>query len=372
MASYTVQKGDNLSSIAKKYGTTWQDLYSANKSAIGNNPNLIYAGTQLNIPGKSAGIANTTSGTQQSISMPTNTNTQQSISELANEYAKTASGGVKSDIDALLKQYESIAEMQKQGIQAQKEQTLNEYNLNKEKTEQDYHNNAKQAYINKMLASKNMKSELARAGLNTTGVVGTAYSNIENAYGNNLAGLQTARDNSIREIEHNIAKANLEYSKQENQLLSELEEAKIELQKYGNELANSRYQEALANYMAFKNYEYQQEQDRIAHEYQQERDKIADEQWQKEYNLAKKAKSTSTSRSGSGGYTWEDDNQDDDQEKAPEETTEDTVEVPKSTNNNLYGVLKTLPDLKNTTAVMKFAQERGISVLEAMKLLGNY
>jgi hypothetical protein len=348
MASYTVQKGDNLSSIAKKYGMSWQDLYSANKSAIGSNPNLIYAGTQLNIPGATTTAQAT--GT---------TNTTKSISDLANEYAKSASDGVKSDIDALLAQYEKMAELQKQGIQSSKEQTLNEYNLSKEKTQQDYSSNAKQAYINKMLASKNMKSELARAGLNTTGVVGSAYANIENSYGNNLAGLQTARDNSIRDIDHNIANANLEYSKQENQLLSELEQAKIELQKYGNELANTRYQEALANYMRFKEYEYQQE-----------RDRVADEQWQKEYNLAKKAKSTSTSRSGSGGDVNGVDVPDGG--NAPEETKKKTVTVPNSTNKNLYGTLQTLPDLKNTTAVMKFAQERGISVLEAMKLLGNY
>ena len=51
MSTYTVQKGDNLSKIANKYGTTWQELYSANKDAIGSNPNLIYAGTNLTIPG---------------------------------------------------------------------------------------------------------------------------------------------------------------------------------------------------------------------------------------------------------------------------------------------------------------------------------
>lgn len=44
---YIVKKGDNLSKIAKKYGTTWQDIYSKNKSIIGNNPNLIYEGQKL-------------------------------------------------------------------------------------------------------------------------------------------------------------------------------------------------------------------------------------------------------------------------------------------------------------------------------------
>lgn len=44
---YIVQKGDNLSSIASKYGTTWQNIYELNKATIGDNPNLIYAGQKL-------------------------------------------------------------------------------------------------------------------------------------------------------------------------------------------------------------------------------------------------------------------------------------------------------------------------------------
>ena len=47
--TYTVQKGDNLSSIAKRYGTTWQNLYEKNKDVIGSNPNLIYAGQVLKV-----------------------------------------------------------------------------------------------------------------------------------------------------------------------------------------------------------------------------------------------------------------------------------------------------------------------------------
>jgi LysM repeat protein len=38
---YTVQRGDTLSGIAGRYGTTWQQLYEWNKGVIGDNPNLI-------------------------------------------------------------------------------------------------------------------------------------------------------------------------------------------------------------------------------------------------------------------------------------------------------------------------------------------
>lgn len=47
--TYTVKKGDTLSSIAKKYNMNWKELYDKNKDIIGNNPNKIYVGQILKI-----------------------------------------------------------------------------------------------------------------------------------------------------------------------------------------------------------------------------------------------------------------------------------------------------------------------------------
>lgn len=57
--TYTVQRGDNLNNIAKKFGTTWQNIYNRNKSMIdadakrhgvkANYHNFTYAGQILNI-----------------------------------------------------------------------------------------------------------------------------------------------------------------------------------------------------------------------------------------------------------------------------------------------------------------------------------
>ncbi len=44
---YIVKKGDNLSKIARKHKTTWQDIYERNKKIIGDNPNLIRIGQKL-------------------------------------------------------------------------------------------------------------------------------------------------------------------------------------------------------------------------------------------------------------------------------------------------------------------------------------
>lgn len=51
--AYTVARGDSLSSIAARYGTTWQALAAANPSIA--DPNLIYPGQQITIPGASGG-----------------------------------------------------------------------------------------------------------------------------------------------------------------------------------------------------------------------------------------------------------------------------------------------------------------------------
>ncbi len=54
--TYTVKKDDNLKKIAKEvYGNAseWETIYNANKGII-KNPNLIYAGQQLILPGASA------------------------------------------------------------------------------------------------------------------------------------------------------------------------------------------------------------------------------------------------------------------------------------------------------------------------------
>lgn len=48
---YTVEKGDNLTEIGKKYGVSWQEIFDANKDQI-KDPDLIQPGWKLKIPAK--------------------------------------------------------------------------------------------------------------------------------------------------------------------------------------------------------------------------------------------------------------------------------------------------------------------------------
>lgn len=58
-AVYTVKKGDTLSAIAKKYGTTYQKLAQYNGI---ENPNLIHVGQKIRIPGTGATPKEVTEG----------------------------------------------------------------------------------------------------------------------------------------------------------------------------------------------------------------------------------------------------------------------------------------------------------------------
>lgn len=47
--TYTVKKGDTLAKLGRKYGTTWQELYAANRSVIGSDPNVLKKGQKLKV-----------------------------------------------------------------------------------------------------------------------------------------------------------------------------------------------------------------------------------------------------------------------------------------------------------------------------------
>lgn len=341
MSTYTIKRGDTLSGIASRYGTDVSTLMGLNPYI--KNANLIYAGNSLNLPGQQSAQQAT-----QTTAQPTTTQSTQAVQptqttqQLAESYAKNQTANTTNDTQALLNQYEKIAEQQKQGLAKQRELSASQINSQRADVLKTYNDNARQAYINSMLGKKNVEQELSQAGLNTSGLVGSAYANVENAYGNNLATLQASRDKSIDSINKQLNESQLQYDIKENELLADIENAKLELQKYGNELAYKKYQDALSNYMNFTNYDYNKSISDRDYNYKLSRDKVADDQWQKEYDLSlrkyedSKKKSSSSRSSGSssgvyGGFSNTTGNSNLDN------TTETTLS---SSGENLYNTIK--------------------------------
>lgn len=337
MSTYTIKRGDTLSGIASRYGTDVSTLMGLNPYI--KNANLIYAGNSLNLPGQQSTQTTAQTTTTQSTQAVQPTQTTQ---QLAEAYAKNQTANTTNDTQALLNQYEKIAEQQKQGLAKQRELSASQINSQRADVLKTYNDNARQAYINSMLGKKNVEQELSQAGLNTSGLVGSAYANVENAYGNNLATLQASRDKSIDSINKQLNESQLQYDIKENELLADIENAKLELQKYGNELAYKKYQDALSNYMDFTNYDYNKSISDRDYNYKLARDKVADDQWQKEYDLSlrkyedSKKKSSSSRSSGSssgvyGGFSNTTGNSNLDN------TTETTLS---SSGENLYNTIK--------------------------------
>ena len=121
MATYTIKSGDTLSGIAQKYNTSVSTLMGLNPYI--KNANLIYAGKTLNLPGSTSGNSttnntSTTTATPTTSTPVTTTTTQpvQTTQQLAEAYAQSQTANNTNDTNALLAQYEKIAEQQKQAL----------------------------------------------------------------------------------------------------------------------------------------------------------------------------------------------------------------------------------------------------------------
>lgn len=127
-------------------------------------------------------------------------------------------------------------------------------------------NNAKQANINRLLALRDNKNALNRAGLGTQGIVGSQVNSINSSYGNNLNDILNQKADSIQGVNSQIADTNLQYNTNLGNLDAEyaatiantrasIEEAARQagLKAYENEY-NAQLQ-AWENMMAQKQYE---------------------------------------------------------------------------------------------------------------------
>lgn len=47
-----IQQGDTLAKVAQRYCSTWQEIYSINREAIGDNPDLVFSGTVITVPNR--------------------------------------------------------------------------------------------------------------------------------------------------------------------------------------------------------------------------------------------------------------------------------------------------------------------------------
>ncbi|MEG1705086.1 MAG: hypothetical protein RR290_00735 [Clostridia bacterium] len=180
---------------------------------------------------------------------------KQILGMTADDYAKQQTAGLNNQTQQYLSEYEKAAELRKNALNTNKQNTINQIQSQIPTIQEESKGQSKQAYINNMLSQRDVGQKLSQAGLNTTGVVGSTYSDLANSYNENLNTISSNRNKALREVENNVNNANLQYSQKEQELLADIESKKTDMTRYNNELANNRYQQAIDNYMKYKDYE---------------------------------------------------------------------------------------------------------------------
>ena len=277
MANYTVKAGDTLSDIAKKYGTTYQEIAKANGIS---NPNLIYAGQTLKIG------SDDSSATQSAAPTQSATPTQPQTETKAPTFEYKPSDTV-AQAEALLQQHLA----QKPGEytsawQTQLNDTLNKI-LNREKFSYDLNGDALyQQYKDQYTTQGKM------AMMDTMGQAAAMTGGYGNSYAQTAG--QQAYQGYLQQLNDRVPElyqlALSQYNQEGQNLYDQASlMASMEEQDYG------RYRDQLSDYYTDLNYltensrymsetEYQQALNEFNIKYASYRDDVSDQQWLKQYD----------------------------------------------------------------------------------------
>ena len=303
--AYIIQKGDRLGSLAKQYNTTVDQLMALNPQIT--NPNKIYAGDSLNLPGQvqagpepievvdSAGAAPAAAAAQQQ---------NNGIDAMALLSAMMAGGG-GSGSSGLSSAYNNAISSYQAAQQGLKDYLAKFQADQNAQIAEAYKNARNQAYVNGRLNAIGNNEVLASMGLS-----GNMYAAPQSGYtetarvAENLQMRNAVADANAKEkadvnaLAMEIMKQNAEIDVQTAQYMAQMQieaaraQAEYEAQQAANQMA--ALQMMIAQQNADRDFAFQQEQFR----YQQEQDALA-------YQLAQQqaAAKSSSSRSSSSSKT---------------------------------------------------------------------
>ena len=326
--NYTIKKGDTLSGIAQKYGTTVSTLQSLNHI---QNPNLIYAGSILKIP-----TTTTSSGTKTSSSTSKKTTSTASKSQSSTKPVYTPSSQAQNAQNQLTKweqnkpgEYESAYGQQIEDLLAS---VLDREEFQYDISSDPLYQQMKEQYM--VLGNRAMRDTMGQAAA-LTGGYGSSYSQTvgQQSYEASLSGLQSLAP-QLYELAYQRYQDTGADMRENLSLLQALDEAAYG--RYRDTVGDyytdrdyyagradewydrdfSQYESALAAWQKEQEAAYQKAKDDRDFAYQKEQDALAQANWEKEYalqqqklaaSLAKSASSSSSSSSSSSKKKESDD-----------------------------------------------------------------
>lgn len=167
----------------------------------------------------------------------------------AMNYAQSGANTWKNDMQYLIDMQNQQKLLDQQTATQKYQNLINQINQQRSPIQQQYDANTQAAYLNKMLAGRQINQNISQMGLNASGFgVGAQLAN-ETAYGQNLNQLNLANAQAMQALDNQITNTTGEYNASlsglENQYTSRL----MDLQKYISEGVQSQYNTLYNRYM---------------------------------------------------------------------------------------------------------------------------
>lgn len=163
---------------------------------------------------------------------------------------------------------------------------LTQINQQRDPIQQQYAQDSQAAYINKMLAGKQVGQNLNQLGLNTQGFGVSQMLQNETAYGQNLNQLTMGKNQALRDIDNQAINATGDYNASQLELSSSYAGRLAELQKYIGQQTQNQYNTVYRQLADAKAYEDQLAQ--IAWENEFKNRQLAEQKRQTNLNAAPK------------------------------------------------------------------------------------
>lgn len=222
--------------------------------------------------------------------------------ELATNYANQKKQEYEQSLGYLTEGLNKQQALDKTALQQRYDTLINQINQQITPVTEQYNKNAQAAYINKMLSNQALNTQLSQLGVDTQGFgVAQRLAN-ETAYGQNLANLQSTRDNSLRDIRNQATNAMGELTAEQTALDSKYAGLLNDMNKYIKEQTLAYGENEYAKYL--ESLKYQDQLKQLAWEQAFKEKQLAEQIRQFNAELAfKRAQAASAnSYGGYGGY----------------------------------------------------------------------
>lgn len=176
------------------------------------------------------------------------------------DYAKQQSEILRNELQFLIDKQNEEKKNAQQLVTQNYENMINTLNQGRVPIEQQYQENARQAYVNKMLAGKQLEGDLTRLGLDTTGFALTQKIYNENQYSANLNQLALDRAAGLRGIDDDIADARGQLAADLLKVNSDYDARMNQLNQYISERVEEKYADEYARFMQNRQQEIENQQ----------------------------------------------------------------------------------------------------------------